>query len=119
MRIAHFQLVNGGAGQLNVPVQVVSIEDRLDVVQAMSGDGRDLRLRASDQREPGDCSAPEIVEGQGVNPGFTAPLLPRRPETVRRPRLVLRTDKNNRTALRHRIEGGLERCTDRYRNVDR
>jgi hypothetical protein len=46
-RVAQFQLVNRGSGQLRIAVQVVHIEDRSHIIQAMPGDRDDLRLSAA------------------------------------------------------------------------
>ena len=110
LRVAHLQLGDRAARQLDIAVQIVLVEDRAHVAQAVSGDRRDLGLGAFDQREPRDRRAAQIVErefgdGGGVTADATACA-----EAAFGPRLARLAGENDRRAARCGIERGLQRC---------
>ena len=52
VRAPHLKFVDRRARQFRVAMQIVRVEDRAHVAQAVPGDGDDLRLGAADQGEP-------------------------------------------------------------------
>jgi hypothetical protein len=89
----------------------------MNIAQRVPGHCSDLRDGASDQREPGDGSASQIMKRQPGNTGNTTPARPRRPEAGTRPRLAIAVDQDDRRNLRHRIERSFERRTNRDHNA--
>jgi hypothetical protein len=59
-----------------MPVQIVRIESRVHVAQAIPVDGRDLSFRAPGDRKASDCRAARIVERQIDDPCCGARLTP-------------------------------------------
>jgi hypothetical protein len=60
---------HGAFGEHGIPVQIVRIEDRMNLSQAMSGQGRDLDTGAASNRQPSDGGAAKIMECQPDDAG--------------------------------------------------
>ena len=65
--VTHFQLADCAFGKSLIAAQVMGIEDRAHVTQAVPGERRDLRLRATDQCQPRDRSATQVIEGDALD----------------------------------------------------
>ena len=52
---SRFELQQRDLGELNVTAEIVGVEDRFYVLQAMTGKRRDLRHGRVGQRRPNDC----------------------------------------------------------------
>lgn len=63
----------------------MGIKDLLHVVEAVSGDRRDLRHRASCDSQPRHDGSAQVVEGKSLHSGFGATLSPGCPKAVARP----------------------------------
>jgi hypothetical protein len=85
-RVPQLQFGDRHTRQFRVAVEVMRIQDRAHVAQAVTGDAGDLRLGAADKREPGYGGAAQIVEGHAGDAGVIARLEERGAESVRRPR---------------------------------
>src|SRR5690349_6981938 len=51
---SRFELLHRDLGKLDITAKIVRVEDRLDVLQAVAGQRRDLRHRRVGKREPHD-----------------------------------------------------------------
>ena len=71
-----FELANGAFGERWIAVEVMGIEDRADVRQAVAGDGRYLRLGTPSKRQTGNGGAAEVIEGDTDDARFLARLAP-------------------------------------------
>jgi hypothetical protein len=83
----------------------------------MAGDRSDLGLGTLHLREPRDRRTAQIVKRDIDDAGYLTRLAPGRPETVRGPRLAFAIGEDDRAALRHHVEHGLERSADRDQNA--
>src|SRR5258708_37650400 len=82
-----FELSYRTLGECWIAREVVGVEDCTHVIKTVPGEGRNLRLRAADARQPRYGRAAHVVERHTDDPGPGAGLAPRHPEAVRCPRL--------------------------------
>jgi hypothetical protein len=80
-----FELPDCASGKRGIAVKVVSVKDRADIVQAMSGDGRDRRLGAFGERQPRHRGPAQIIERDAHDASLSARLAPRCAEAVGSP----------------------------------
>ena len=81
-------------------MQIMRIEDGAHVAQAVSGDGRNLRLCTFGKSKARNCRATQIVERHVLNASLHTCLAPRRTKTRSRPRLAVRSCKKSCCAWR-------------------
>lgn len=94
-----FELHDRNLGKLHVASKIVSVQNCLDVAQAMTGEGRDLRYCCVDQGQPYNCRPAQIMKGQALNARLGACLRPGCSESVRGPRFSMapsNEDQDNR-----------------------
>src|SRR5260370_5529874 len=84
-----FELADGALGQGRIAVQVMGVEDRADIRQAVSGDRCYLRLGTAGHGEPGYGSAAQVVKSQADDADSGACLAPGRTASVLPPGLVV------------------------------
>jgi hypothetical protein len=108
-----FELPDCALGKRRIAAQVVRVEDRAHAAQRMTGDGGNLCLGTSTDRKPRYCRSAQVVKCDPHDTGALAGLAPRCPKAVRRPWLAVAVGQDRGRAFRHRIEHGLERCTNR------
>ena len=110
-----FELSDGIVAELRIlDYEIVCIEDRSHTAQRVSGDGSDLGFGCADQRKSCYRSTAQIVERHAHDAYRLARFAPRRPETIRGPRLVIAIGEDDGAALRCGIERDLERSADLY-----
>ncbi len=91
-----FELERRLLRELDAAVEIVRIEQRLDVLEAVAGDRRDLGHRAPRQRQPGGRGSAEIMEVQFTNPGGAARVIERCAESILSPRAAAAADQDLR-----------------------
>src|SRR5260370_41926281 len=70
---------------MHMAAEVVRVKDRLDVLEAMAGEGRELRHRRLGERQTYDSRSSQIVKRQAIDAGAGAGLGPGGSKAVRRP----------------------------------
>ena len=113
-REPHFELADRVPRKFRIAVQIVRVEDGAHVPERVSGDGGNLRLGRTTEREPGDRSAARVIESQPDNTSPIARLVERRAETGFGPRRAFDGQQNDGAFLRlgRFVERGLERSAD-------
>lgn len=69
-----FEFPDRALGERRITVQIVRIQDRIHVAQAVAGQARDLGGAASDDRKARDRSAAQIVKCESDIPAFVAAM---------------------------------------------
>lgn len=110
---SRFELPDCRQSKLWTAVQVVGIEDRADVPERVPGERRDLRFRASRERQAAHRRAPQVVVREAGDAGGAARLAPGRAEAVAGPGPVLRAQQDHGAGTRRRVENRLQRAADR------
>ena len=95
-REPHFELADRVLRKFRIAVQIVRVEDGAHVPERVSGDGGNIRLGRTTERESGDGSAARVIESQPDNTSLIARLVERRPETGFGPGRAFDSQQNDR-----------------------
>ena len=82
---SRFELQHRSFGELNIATQVMRVENGFDVLQRVTGYGRNLRHTGASDGQPNHRRAAQVMKRQATDAGALAGLCPRRAKAVGRP----------------------------------
>lgn len=108
-----FELPDSTLGEPRIAIEIVRVEDRANIAQAVTADRSNLRLRRASKGQTSNRCSTEIVEGEALYAGSRAPLLPGGAEAIRRPDFARAVEQystiGSLKTAKHFLEGAADR----------